>query len=109
MDGSFKKNLKDILQYEDLTVKELAYKTGISKRSIENYLNARESMPPADYACKIAKALNTTVEKLLGESESGNFTPSEGIEDAKILSLIRHLSTDEKKAILQILNSMTKS
>lgn len=109
MANKFKENLKELLQYEDITIKELSFKTGISKRSIENYLYARESMPPADYAYKIAKALNTTVEKLLEKSESESFIPTESIENAKILSLIKHLSTDDKKAIIQILNSMAKS
>ena len=57
-----------------MTVKELAFLTGISNRSIGNYLNSRESMPPADYACKIAKALNTTVEYLLTGKNSENPT-----------------------------------
>lgn len=98
MNRTFKDNLKDLLKYEDITIKELAFRSGISKRSIENYLNARASMPPADYACKIAKALHTTVEELMDESESENFIPSESVENAKILSLIKHLSSDEKKS-----------
>ena len=74
MGNSFKENLKEILEYKDMTVKELAFLTGISNRSIGNYLNSRESMPPADYACKIAKALNTTVEYLLTGKNSENPT-----------------------------------
>lgn len=65
MGSSFKENLKAILEYKDMTVKELASLTGISDRSIGNYLNSRESMPPADYACRIAKILNTSVEFLV--------------------------------------------
>lgn len=48
-----------------MTVKEFAFKIEISDRSIGNYLNSRESMPLADYACRIAKALNMTVEFLV--------------------------------------------
>lgn len=70
MGSTFKENLKELLEYKDMTVKELAYKTGISDRSIGNYLNSRESMPPADYACRIAKALNTTVEFLVTGKDS---------------------------------------
>lgn len=70
MGSSFKENLKEILEFKDMTVKELAYRTGISDRSIGNYLNSRESMPPADYAYRIAKALGTTVEFLITGKDS---------------------------------------
>lgn len=61
----FRENLKSELTYQDILVKELAEKTGIPKRSLDNYLREKGSMPPADYAVLIAKALNTTVEYLV--------------------------------------------
>ena len=36
MGNSFKENLKEILEYKDMTVKELAFLTGISNRSRRN-------------------------------------------------------------------------
>lgn len=63
--SSFKENLKQLLEYKEMTVKELASLTGISDRTLGNYLNSRESMPPADYACRIAAAMDTTVEYLV--------------------------------------------
>ena len=36
MKKSFRENLRDLLDYNDMTVKELSFNTGISKRSIEN-------------------------------------------------------------------------
>lgn len=104
MGNTFKENLKELLEYEDMTVKELAFKTGISKRSIENYLNARASMPPADYACKIASALNTTVEALVYGSE----TPVPSAEDIKILDLLKQVSVADKSAFLHLMESITK-
>ncbi|MBO4386460.1 MAG: helix-turn-helix transcriptional regulator, partial [Treponema sp.] len=102
--NSTKHNLRILLEYEDMTVKELAFKTGISKRSIENYLNARASMPPADYACKIASALNTTVEALVYGSE----TPVPSAEDIKILDLLKQVSVADKSAFLHLMESITK-
>lgn len=87
MGSTFKENLKEILEYKDMTVKELAYITGISDRSIGNYLNSRESMPPADYACRIAKALNTTVEFLVTGKDEKIQTE---IFPEKLLSIIRN-------------------
>ena len=73
MGSNFKENLRSELDYQDITIKELSALTGIPYRSIENYLSARESIPPADYAVQIAQALKTTVEELvLGKSKNKN-------------------------------------
>ena len=71
MGSNFKENLRSELDYQDITIKELSTMTNIPYRSIENYLSARESIPPADYAVQIARALKTTVEELvLGKSKN---------------------------------------
>ncbi len=108
MGSTFKENLREILEYEDITLKELSYKTGISKRSLENYLNARASMPPADYACKIAVALNTTVEALvLGDEVAA--AKSYSAEDVKILALLKQVSVADKSAFLHLMESITRA
>ncbi len=104
MGNNFKENLKELLDYEDMTIKELAFKTGISKRSIENYLGARASMPPADYACKIASVLNTSVEAMVYGSKS----PVPSAEDIKILELLRQVSVADKSAFLHLMESITR-
>ena len=104
MGNNFKENLKELLDYEDMTIKELAFKTGISKRSIENYLGARASMPPADYACKIASVLNTSVEAMVYGSKS----PVPSAEDIKILELLRQVSVADKYAFLHLMESITR-
>ena len=53
------------MDFQDVRVKELAAKTGISPRTLEGYLSSRGSMPPADVAVKIADALNVSVEYLV--------------------------------------------
>lgn len=65
MEQTFKERLRSLLDNKGLYVKELAAKTNMSKRSIDNYLGGQTSMPPADVAVKIAKALDTTVEYLV--------------------------------------------
>lgn len=93
MANSFKENLRDSLDYFDMTIKELAHITGIPHRSIENYLNARSSMPPADYACRIAKALKTSVEKLVGEEDATKMPA----DTEEIMRLFSRISSEEKK------------
>lgn len=68
--ASFRENLRDELDFQGLTVKELSAKTGIIKGSLDNYLGARASIPPADVAVKIAQALNVSVEYLVTGEDS---------------------------------------
>ena len=65
----FKTNLRAELDTLGLTVKDLSAKTGIPKGTLDCYLGARSSMPPADIAVKIAPALDVTVEYLLNGRE----------------------------------------
>jgi transcriptional regulator with XRE-family HTH domain len=70
MDADFKKNLRDELDYQGLTVKELSAQTGIAKGTLDCYLGTRASMPPADAAVKIAQALGVSVEYLVTGEEA---------------------------------------
>jgi len=69
MNTEFKANLRSELDYQDLTVKELSARTGIAKGTLNCYLGARTSMPPADSAVIIANALGVTVEYLVTGKE----------------------------------------
>jgi transcriptional regulator with XRE-family HTH domain len=61
----FKENLKSELTYTGTLVKELSVQTGISKHTLDNYLNTHNSLPNAEAAVKIARALGVTVEYLV--------------------------------------------
>ena len=65
MDSVFKNTLRSELDFQDVKVKELSVRTGISPRTLEGYLSSRGSIPPADVAFKIAQALNVSVEYLV--------------------------------------------
>jgi transcriptional regulator with XRE-family HTH domain len=62
---SFKENLKSELEYQGMLIKELAFKAGVNKRSIENYLGVRDSIPSAEVAVSIGRALGVSVEYLV--------------------------------------------
>ncbi|WP_041610612.1 helix-turn-helix domain-containing protein [Treponema brennaborense] len=69
--SSFRRNLRNELDYQLLTVKELAAKTGIPKPSLDCYLGSRATVPNAEIAVRIAKALNVSVEYLVtGQNDS---------------------------------------
>ncbi|MDE6067655.1 MAG: helix-turn-helix domain-containing protein [Treponemataceae bacterium] len=73
MGSLFRETLRSELDFQDIKVKELAIKTGISQRTLEGYLGARGSIPPADVAVKIAQVLNVSVEYLVtGDSEQNS-------------------------------------
>ena len=61
----FKENLKEELKYQGMIVKELAYKSGIPKGTIDHYLAEKSTAPIAENAVKIAQALGVTVEYLV--------------------------------------------
>ena len=65
MQSKFRETLRSEMDFQDVKVKELAQKTKISQRTLEGYLSARGSIPPADVAVKIASALGVTVEYLI--------------------------------------------
>ena len=60
----FRYKLKEQIEYKGLIVKELASRSGVSKRTIDTYLDNRAVIPNAETAVKLAKALDTTVEYL---------------------------------------------
>ena len=66
---SFKDNLREEIAYKGITLKELADKSSVPKRTIESYVDARARIPTAENAVKIAKALNVTVEYLVTGKE----------------------------------------
>ena len=61
----FRENLKNELVFQDIRIKELAYKSGINPRTIEQYLSSAAKMPSAENAVKIANALGVSVEYLV--------------------------------------------
>jgi transcriptional regulator with XRE-family HTH domain len=65
----FKENLKSELTYSGMLVKELSTITGIQKHTLDNYLNTHNSLPNAETAVKIARALGVSVEYLVTGTE----------------------------------------
>ena len=98
----FKENLKSELLYQDMLVKDLAVKTGISRHTLDNYLNVRENMPTADVAVKIAQALGVTVEYLITGEESQTEKSMYGTEIRALIQNFKLLSEDDRKMIIAI-------
>ena len=98
----FKENLKSELLYQDMTVKELAMKTGISRHTLDNYLNVRKNIPTADVAVKIAKVLGVTVEYLITGEENQTEKFMNGSKNRALIQNFNLLSEKDQKMIIAI-------
>jgi transcriptional regulator with XRE-family HTH domain len=98
----FKENLKSELLYHGMLVKELAMKTGISRHTLDKYLNVRKNMPTADVAVKIAKVLGVSVEYLVTGEENQTEKLMLGSEIQELIQNFRLLSEKDQKMIIAI-------
>jgi len=97
----FGENLKQELAYSGMLKKELATKSGVHKRAIDTYVRTKASMPPADVAVKIAKALGVTVEYLVTGED-----PSIPNEVSRVTRNIQNLNQRDRKLINLLVKSM---
>ena len=62
---TLRERLRLLMEKNDLTAKTLAAKAGISVNTLNMYLGYRETIPAADVAVRLARALGVTVEYLV--------------------------------------------
>ena len=97
----FKENLKSELLYSGMLVKELAAKSGVSKYSLDNYLNKRGQTPSVEAAVKIAQALGVTVEYLATGSDGSH--PQMSSEAKTIGRLADQLNEIDRRFVLDFI------
>jgi len=112
----FRKTLRDELDYQGLTVKDLAYKSKVAKGALDSYLGKQASMPPADVAVKIASVMGVTVEYLVNGDDNGvnngNKKDSIFISNPKkriILKIFDELLPEDQKLILDFVKILKKN
>ncbi len=93
--SSFKDRINDELEYQNISKKDFAERTGISINTLNMYLY-RGSIPAADVAVRMAQALNTTTEYLVTGADSTTPLSKSGTK-----------SDWQKKEINHILGSLT--
>lgn len=99
MDSVFKNTLRSELDFQDVKVKELSVRTGISPRTLEGYLSSRGSIPPADVAFKIAQALNVSVEYLVTGNPAYNESKQTNIQKSSIEEKISFLPIEKRMMV----------
>jgi transcriptional regulator with XRE-family HTH domain len=103
----FKENLKAELAYKDILIKELAVLSGVNRRTIDNYMREDSSIPSADAAVRIAKALGVTVEYLITGNEGQKQKPSSPLPDSRvILKNLEALNKRDRKIVLNLIKSL---
>lgn len=102
----FRERLRDEMEYQGISANALSELTGISKRTIDNYLKQTPQEPGVFNAQKIAKALKVSVEYLVTGNECKNATTLNG-EKLEVLSYFEKLSADERNLILNLLKKLS--
>lgn len=103
---SFTKRLREEIEYSGLLHKEIADKAGIKKRAFDMYVGARESIPPADVAVRIAQVLGVSVEYLVTgkDSHKDAMVPP---QTRKLLELFSILDERDKQTVLNLVESLS--
>ena len=105
----FAENVKSELEFQDMQIKELSNKTGISRNTLDKYLSGKNATQPGvENAVKIAQALGVSVEYLVcnspnSESETLMLTK----EQRNILRQYNELNTFNKQTVQDLLKSLS--
>jgi transcriptional regulator with XRE-family HTH domain len=104
----FKENLKSELIYSGILVKELTAKTGISKHTLDNYLNTHNSIPSAENAVKIAQVLGVTVEYLVTgkEGKKGKTQPPLPPDMRLLVDIAEKLSPKNRRLAIKLIKTL---
>lgn len=104
----FRENLKDELKYQDIRVKELAERSGVSKRVIDHYLAEKYTEPQAENAVKIARVLGVSVEYLVTGRDSS--VPIDIRKDViELIREINHLSVEDFEYVRSLVSRLRRN
>jgi transcriptional regulator with XRE-family HTH domain len=112
MELTFRKTLREELDYQGMTVKELAAKSMVAKGALDSYLGKQASMPPADSAVRIATALGVTVEYLVNGHDNSRIQTAPFISNPTkrlVLHLFDKLLPEDQKLALNIVKLLKKN
>lgn len=108
---SFRENLKSELSFQGILVKELSARTGINKRTLDNYLREHGNIPSADIAVKIADALDVSVEFLVTGKERKTGREFSDPLSADVRHIVKKLSAmneNEKNLVSALVNEIER-
>jgi len=101
----FREFLKDEMEYQGLTTRALSEKSGVSKRTIDNYLKKNPQEPSVSNAYKLAKALNVSIEYLLTGEEYTGTIPLTG-QLLEYVAEFEALTQEQKQIVLMLVKNL---
>jgi len=104
---NFKENLRNELDYQDITIKELSARTGIPVASLDCYLGTRATVPSVVAAIKIAQALKVTVEYLTisKNADTTRLEKKPRRETLELINWVENLNLEQSKAVLKLVKT----
>lgn len=103
----FAENVKFEMDFQDIQIKELSIKTGISKNTLDKYLFGKKVQPGVENAVKIAKALGVSVEYLvLGNTEIQEQNLNIPSGSKELFDKYNKLNRFNRKTVLDLLTSL---
>lgn len=99
----FWRNVKDELEYNLITQKELASKLDISYNTLQSWIT-KDRLPDAEQAVKIAQTLNTSVEYLVTGIHSNQKDIKPDIQF--LIPKMNHLSDENIKLLSAIIEKI---
>ena len=105
----FAENVRSELDFQDIQIKELASKTGISKNTLEKYLSGKKAQPGIENAIKIAQVLGVSVEYLANGKKPDSdeiLIPLIPNEYKRIIEQYKSLNQFNRKTVEDVLCSL---
>lgn len=101
MNASFNERLSSLLIQNGFTQKELAERAGVTEAAMSHYIRG-DRTPRASVLARIADALNTTTDYLLGGEEQDTDDEIRFVQKL-IARNVHQMSKEDKMNIIQIL------
>jgi transcriptional regulator with XRE-family HTH domain len=107
----FRENLKFEMAYADITVKELAYHAKVKQKTLESYLDSRAIVPSVETACRIASALNVSVEYLVTGKEYKGSPHVVKLPDEilQVMRIMQDFDAGDRRLALALINAIKSS
>lgn len=103
----FAENVKFEMDFQDIQMKELSIKTGISKNTLDKYLFGKKVQPGVENAVKIAIALGVSVEYLVfGDFKSGEKSTFVNSDYSVYIDKYKRLNKFNRKTIDDLIESL---
>lgn len=103
----FAENVKFEMDFQDIQMKELSIKTGISKNTLDKYLFGKKVQPGVENAVKIATALGVSVEYLVfGDFKSGEKSSFINSDYSVYIDKYKRLNKFNRKTIDDLIESL---